>query len=546
MFFDIAGKVINELGRLKKHPALRRFMAHSEKVFPTGKHAELCRPVVLLELNAMHSAHIAYSYLANVLAASNQAKIVAYAQKPLRGLLQRVLFKIRKATGQSDFGAYKSFGTTAFIEIALSPRQQTKARELFADIFERLNTKLDIEALTINDVWIGDLVYDSFLMTYRRSTIDKDSPDFKRSLLESIELFVFWQDYLDSNDVRALSVGHCVYNLAIPLRIAVQRNIPVFQANATHIYRLSRGNLFAYNDFVQFRERFAALPPEVQKAGIAEAQRRIERRFAGEVGVDMAYSTKSAYGESRHARLLRESPRKKILIATHCFFDSPHSYGNNIFPDFYEWLDFLGRMTNETDYDWYIKTHPDYLAGTREIIDSFVARYPKFTLLPADASHHQIIAEGISCALTVYGTIAFEYAALGIPVINASQNNPHIAYNFNLHAKDVEDYRRLLIGLDQLDFTIDKQQVHEYYFMQYIYNTENLFFDNYDATMDELGGYSQQFTPAIYEKWLNDWCHEKHQAITSALRLFIESGDFRMDYRHYGREFVVEAKGTKA
>jgi len=541
MSLNIVRKVLDELRRLRKDPALRKFIAHNEIVFPVNNDVERLKSVVLFELNAMHSAHIAYSYLANVLAANNQAKINAYAQKPLRGLLQQALFKIRKATGQSDFGAYRSFGTTAFVEIALSPKQQVKARELFADIVERLNTKLDIEALTINDVWIGDLVYDTFLMTYKQPTIDRDSPDFKCSLLESVELFVFWQDYLKNNDVRAVNVGHCVYNLAIPLRIAVQRNIPVFQANATHIYRLSKSNLFAYNDFIFFRERFAALPPEVRKAGIAAAQYRIERRFAGEVGVDMAYSTKSAYGALRDARLLRESPRKKILIATHCFFDSPHSYGNNIFPDFYEWLDFLGKMTNETDYDWYIKTHPDYLPGTREVIDSFVAKYPRFTVLPADASHHQIIAEGIDFALTVYGTIAFEYAALGIPVINASQNNPHIAYDFNLHAKDIEDYRRMIMGLNQLDFAIDKQQVYEYYFMRYIFNTKDLFFDSYGKTIDKLGGYEQQFTPAAYEQWLDEWTPEKHQAITSALESFIQTGDFRMDYRHYGREFALEA-----
>jgi hypothetical protein len=308
---------------------------------------------------------------------------------------------------------------------------------------------------------------------------------------------------------------------------------------------MSKKNYFAYNDFFYFRERFAALPEEVKRAGIAEAQRRIERRFAGEVGVDMAYSTKSAYGASRHVRLLRESSRKKILIATHCFFDSPHSYGNNIFPDFYEWLDFLGKMSEVTDYDWYIKTHPDYLPGTMEIIESFIAKYPKFTLLPADASHHQIIAEGIDVALTVYGTIAFEYAALGIPVINNSLNNPHIAYNFNLHSKDVEDYRRLLLGLDTLDFKIDKQQVYEYYFMRFMYNTEDLFFDSYDTTIEELGGYSAQFTPAVYGKWLEEWSPDKHHSIVTALQTYIRSGDFRMDYRHYGREFSVESIGEK-
>ena len=74
------------------------------------------------------------------------------------------------------------------------------------------------------------------------------------------------------------------------------------------------------------------------------ADERLKRRFSGEIGVDMAYSTKSAYGVSKHPRLIKKSNKTKILIAAHCFFDSPHAYGNNLFPDFYEWLLFLGNM----------------------------------------------------------------------------------------------------------------------------------------------------------------------------------------------------------
>jgi hypothetical protein len=545
MIFDFSAKAINQIRKLKKHPALRKFIEHNQNVFAHEKQAAQRKPVVLFELNAMHSAHIAYSYLANVLAMNNQAQIKAYFPRAHLGWWQSLRFKIKKVIGRNEFGAYKSFGVTDFIEISPTRAQKARASKLFVEVFERLNGTRDIEALTINDVWVGDLIYDSYLMTYKKPTIDKDAFEFQHFLRESIKLFVFWEDYLNSHDVRAINVSHCVYNLAIPLRLAVERNIPVFQSSATHIYRVSKKNYFAYNDFFYFRERFAALSEEVKKVGIAEAKRRIERRFAGEVGVDMAYSTKSAYSASRHARLLRESPRKKILIATHCFFDSPHSYGNNIFPDFYEWLDFLGKMTEVTDYDWYIKTHPDYLPGTKEIIDGFVAKYPKFTLLPADASHHQMIAEGIDVALTVYGTIAFEYAALGIPVINNSLNNPHIAYNFNLHSKDVEDYRRLLLGLDTLDFNIDKQQVYEYYFMRYMYNTEDLFFNSYDATVRALGSYDAQFTPAVYEQWLGEWSPDKHQSVISALQTYIQFGDFRMDYKHYGREFTVESIGEK-
>ncbi|MFA6180432.1 MAG: hypothetical protein WC696_12540 [Candidatus Methylopumilus sp.] len=528
------------LRKLRQHPAVGKFIEHNKRVFsqpvPTAR-----QRVVLLELNTMQSAHIAYSYLANALATEHQAQIKAYRPGVMDNWRRKLFFNIEKMANRNEWGVYRSFGVTDFFGIAPTAVQKDKARALYTEIMPRLKTTLDIEALTVNGVWMGDLIYDTFLMGFKKPTIDRESPVFQGFLLEALEQFVFWQDYFDNNDVRAVNVSHCVYTLAIPLRIAVQRGIQAYQGNATHMYRLRPDNLFAYNDFVYFPERFAALPPDMQAAGIAEAKRRIEKRFAGQVGVDMAYSTKSAYGSTRHAQLLKPSPRKKILIATHCFFDSPHSYGNNIFPDFYEWLDFLGRMTEEADYDWYIKTHPDYLPGTKEIIDSFVAKYPRFTLLPADASHHQIIAEGIDCALTAYGTIAFEYAALGIPVINASQNNPHIAYDFNLHARDVAHYRALLTKLERLDLKIDKEKVYEYYFMRYIFNTENLFFDNYDAAVNDLGGYELQFTPTAYSRWLREWSPEKHRDVAAALLKFIRSGDFRMDYRHYGREFTVKS-----
>ncbi len=541
--FSFFYNVIHKVREFRKPVELKKFIAHNKRIFKNYKQrVKQQTSLVLFEFNGMHSSYIAASYLGNALAAEHGAQIKAYV--PLSGdWLKRIAYKIRKGSGVDGYGVYRSFGTSGFIEIHPSREQKARAHLIFYKVFGELKTKKDIEDVVINGVCVGDLIYDTFLMTYKKPTIEKEWQEFQSFLLQSIELFVVWEDLFKTHDIRAITVSHCVYNLAIPLRIAVQKNIPVYQSSVTHIYRLSKENLYAYNDFFYFRERFSSLPSDVQKAGIAEAKKRIERRFSGEVGVDMRYSTKSAFGAPRHNRLLKDSPRKKILIATHCFFDSPHSYGNNIFPDFYEWLDFLGKMTECTDYDWYIKTHPDYLAGTMEIIESFIARYPKLTLLPADASHHQIISEGINLALTTYGTIAFEYAALGVPVINASQNNPHIAYDFNLHAKDIEDYRRLLLDLDSLDFTIDQQQIYEFYFMQHIFNTSNLFFNNYEKAIEELGGYYEQFTPAVYEKWLEEWTPNKHRAINSALETFIKSGDFRMDFRHFDQDITLKSIG---
>ena len=528
---SIFKKLANTLGWLKKSPAVQRFIHHNKRVFPGALVVSQKRPEVLFELNAMQSAHIAYSYLANVLAESDGAEIKAYCMRSHANACERMIFRLRCLLGLNEFGVFRSFGTTKIFEITITKEHKAKGKILFDDLQRKLSEKRDIETLTIDGVWIGDLIYDSYLMTCRKPTIDPRSIDFLEFLETSLELFVFWQDYFNEHDVRALNVSHCVYNLAIPLRIAVQRGIPAYQANGTHLYRLDAEKLFAYNEFFEYRKRFAALPREVQKAGLAEAQRRIGRRFSGEVGVDMGYSKKSAFGAAKKHRLLRDSPRKKILIATHCFFDSPHSYGNNIFPDFYEWLDFLGKTSEETNYDWYIKTHPDYLPGTMEIINSFVARYQKLTQLPSDASHHQLIAEGIDVALTVYGTIAFEYAALGIPVINASKNNPHVAYDFNLNPKDVAEYRRMLHGLDTLDLRIDRNQVYEYYYMRHIHHNGDLFFDSYGSMVGQMGGYDSQFTPEVYDQWIKEWRPSKHEALLAGLKSFVSSEEFRMEER---------------
>lgn len=517
----------------KNDPNSIRFIKHNKNIFKADASYTRRKPVVLFELNGMCSAHIAYSYLANVLAETFQAKIVAYLPKAHKGLRQKILFQIRKTFGSGDAGVYQSFGAKDFLEISIDKSQMLKAKNLLQEVNCRLHSKSDMEQLEIEGVWIGDLIYDSYLMDNKMPTIDMKSQHFQNFLLGSLELFIFWFDFFKNNDIKAINVSHCVYNLAIPLRIAIARKIPAFQINLTHAYQLKKNKMFAYNDFFEYREIFSKLPTSQQKQGIIEAEKRIKRRFSGEVGVDMGYSSKSAYGSQQYPRLLRESKNQKILVATHCFFDSPHSYGNNLFPDFWEWLNFLGELSMVTQYDWYIKTHPDYLQGTKEIIEQFIKKYPKFNLLPADSSHHQIIAEGINVVLTVYGTIGFEYAALGIPVINASQNNPHIAYDFNLHPKSLDEYHKLLMSIGEIKLEIDLQQVYEYYYMRNIYNTQDIFLEDYDKTLEDIGGYDAQFHPIMYKAWLDSVTQANHQTILSRLKNFINSGDFRMGKQHF-------------
>jgi len=528
-----------------KNDEIEKFIQHNQKVFHSSRPVRAGQPVVLLEMNALHSAHIAYSYFANAMASASSARLVAYDPYLVVRWRDYLYGNKRRHQTENEASVYRSFGVSEVLGVPRSRLREMRAKRLAKKIHATLTCKKDIEDIAIRGVRIGDLLYDSYLQQHRKPTAEINSPEFQRYLVEALDLFLHWEDFFKNNTVAAINVSHCVYTLAIPLRIAVHHGIPAFQVNVTHAYRLSQKNLFAYNDFFYFRERFAELPIPIQNAGLLEAERRIERRLNGEIGVDMSYSKKSAFGSPDARKLLRPSSKKKILIATHCFFDSPHSYGDNIFPDFYEWLEFLGGVSQATDYDWYIKTHPDYLSGTMEVIESFLRRYPNITLLPADSSHLQIISEGINLALTVYGTIAFEYALLGIPVINASQNNPHIAYSFNLHAESIGHYKKLLMDPQTFFHKASKRDIYEYYFMKNIYNTENLFFQDYEKTIAGLGGYDKQFTPMVYGKWMNEWTPKGHAEIINAIQRFADSGDFRMEDQHMNSPIQTLGKSRK-
>ena len=514
---------------------IKNFIRHNLRVWGNSAIPEGGSGEVLFEFNASHSSIIAFSYLANVLQRKFNAKIVVYsgdrtshqplAIRTLRRLIRPVIPSVEKQI-------FSSFGVQSFISVDPTRPHIDKAARIFEKAYPSLQTKRDVENLVVDGVWIGDLIYDTYLIRHSEPTIDIQNEKFVRFLRESLETFVFWREYFETHDVMAVHVSHCVYNNAIPLRIAVQQNIPAYQANATHIYRMSKANLFAYEDYKYYPEIFRKLSPQEQSAGIQEARKRIEQRFAGKVGVDMPYSTKSAYGEKRDKPVLRKSKKLKVLIAAHCFFDSPHSYGNNLFPDFYDWLDFLGRMSNETDYDWYLKSHPDFLPGNKTVIQYFLNKYPKFTLVDAATSHHQLIGEGISCALTTYGTIGFEYAALGVLVVNASVCNPHIAYNFNLHPKSIKEYDDILRNLGSQSLKINKDEVYEYYYMRFIHNSESWLFENYQEMLDQVGGYEKQFSPLVYAYFLSKFTESRHAHILSALARFVDSGDFYLSREH--------------
>ena len=220
----------------------------------------------------------------------------------------------------------------------------------------------------------------------------------------------------------------------------------------------------------------------------------------------MYYSTMSSFTHYKHKnRVLQKNNKTKVLIASHCFLDAPHIYGDNsVFVDFYEWFDFLGKLSKKTDYDWYVKTHPDYKEETKKIINNFLEKYKNIKLLSPKVSHHQIVREGIDGVLTVHGTVAWEYAFFKIPVISCSKNNPHIDFNFTYHAKSLKKLEWAIKNIKKLKLNFSKNEIYKFYFMNNIYRQSDWFLDDLDKFIDKIGGYKNLPTMKFYDHWLSE------------------------------------------
>ena len=90
----------------------------------------------------------------------------------------------------------------------------------------------------------------------------------------------------------------------------------------------------------------------------------------------------------------------------------------------------------------------------------------------------------------------------------------------------------VLMNLKSQEITIDKNEVYEYYYMKFIYNTENWLFNSYSEAISKLGGYGNQFKPPVYDYFLDELTEDKHKKLCKTINNFIESGDFRLNTGH--------------
>lgn len=372
--------------------------------------------------------------------------------------------------------SYKKLGFKN-LNIKLNFSQRYILEKIYKKFTKKIKNKKDLLNYKINNINLGWDIFESYLIRNQKPQVEINDPKLGIIAKEAIGLYIFWKEFFENNKVTGIFLSHRMYvETNILNRIAILKKIPCYTI-AGDGSSLMKIQTLSLNIFNTYKKLFKMCNKKKKKEMINKSKKLIFKKLSGVVGVNMDYSKASAFTNFKFLKNpIEKSKKVNILICTHCFYDNPLAYGkNNFFLDFYDWLQFLAKISHSTNYNWFIKPHPDYLPGTMEILYSIGKNFKNLKFVNNKASFKQI-TQNLDVALTVYGSVAHELPLLGVKVINASKDNPHKCYNFSVTPKNKTHYEKILKNLKKTkNYKVNKDEVFQFYFMHNNFFKTNLF-----------------------------------------------------------------------
>lgn len=364
----------------------------------------------------------------------------------------------------SEDEIYKSFGCEDHLEIIIKNGSQLRdLKKFYSQARTTIKSKRDLLNYKLDGVHLGRDIYESIIRTGLPTISINDFITWEH-IFKGISFFIIFNEYFKKKKVNALFLSHDMYiHMGIVSKVGFKFNIPTYLLSDHNFIKLT----YPYELHNRFKMYPVIFDEELSESEKVKAlnwsKRTLNRRLDGEVGVQMAYQKESAFTNETVPTQINGNSLN-VVIATHEFFDNPYAYGDLLFNDFYDWLDYLGNISIKLDYKFYLKAHRDANESEINHLKYFEKKFKNFILLNKNYTFHQIKEEGVKHVLTCYGSVGHELPLLGFTVINAG-NNPHIAYDFNLHPKTIKEYEEILINLNNLNLKIDKNDVYEFFYV---------------------------------------------------------------------------------
>ena len=210
-----------------------KFLSHNKKIFKNKNKNKNYENIILIEINDFYQNHILYSYLSNQLSKKFKAQIVGYFPNRALFIKKKIRNYILRLIPLNRISVYQSFGLNKILNLndLIKLISLNKIDRTYRSIIKNISNKKIIN-LKIENIYLGDLLYDDYLRKYFVGRVNLNSKIFLDHLYNFVKTFYLWKYYLKKNNVKSIILSHDVYEHAIPLRIAQNSDIPVYMPDA--------------------------------------------------------------------------------------------------------------------------------------------------------------------------------------------------------------------------------------------------------------------------------------------------------------------------
>jgi len=231
----------------KKISSYLEFLRHNKNKFHYLKRFKN-KKIVMVEYFQYFPSTIAFSHYIEVITKKNNVVPVLYDPNLPRSLVEHFLFFL-KCFLSPMYHLYKSFGVKKFYLAKSTNYLKTKSFKFYEKNLKDIS-KYKLVNLKINNIYIGDLLYDEYLRSYNRSTIETKSKEFQKYVLKFLESFFYWEDFFKKKKgtIDSLIISHTVYAKGIAPRLALARNIKVYCIANQVSTKLDKKNIYKFND----------------------------------------------------------------------------------------------------------------------------------------------------------------------------------------------------------------------------------------------------------------------------------------------------------
>ncbi len=464
--------------------------------------------IVLVEFNNWALLHIAKYLIFKFFITKYNCKVYSYEGYTLissknkisisKKLLRYLMIKLNIGT----YGIYKFFGVSKFLRPKISEIIQKEATKIIKK--NNINSKKKLYNLKIKSIHFGDLIYDTYLKVFSKPTVELKSNEFQYFFQEIVCLILYWFYFFKKNKNKILNILfiHEVYSYGIIPRLAVNMGIESTKISHKSLIKFkTKGFYIGQENSFYYKNFFKKTSLNVKKNAYK--------------------SSRKALNQVLKNILIKKSKSKeikKILIYCHSLKDSPHVFGSFFYNDFHEWLIALSKISQQTNYEWLIKPHPDDEFIEQNYFSEMKNKFKNAKILPAKLN--KIVQ--VDLALTCFGTAGYELPYKGIKVINCSKNHPHKDYNFCITPKNKEDYEKLLLNLNLLKkYKINKSQILEFYYIKRNYLYVDWMQLKLNKTLDINDKIIKNYyEPSFYNKWQKMLTTEKLKQIDKVISDF--------------------------